>query len=896
MGRLNGTSYCQLDRVEVTNLTRNWSETLEYPDTIIVLGSSSDASLNIAATQGLGQNVPNPFDCETRVELSLSQREKVRMQLLDASGRQYADYSGSLDAGMHTFDISAASPQTYILSAVVGDKPYSIRMVNVGNGCGSSIRYSGVSGYITAKLTTANEFHSGDNMRYVGYATIGSTIVTSEVIEQPQSVSQDLTLNFTTSGTVNGHDWVDLGLPSGLLWATCNVGSTTPEGYGDYFAWGETTTKETYTADNYTYSDNPTTLPPSADAATVNWGAGWRMPTQTEMNELLSNCTYEWTTQNGVNGCLFTGPNGNSIFLPAAGYHYGSDLNNVGSYARYWSCLPDASITSFAWGLYFSSGTCGVHSYGRFFGFSVRPVIPPATVTVTFDANGGTGTMAPQTFTTGVAQALTANSFTRTDYVFSGWNTSADGSGTSYSDGQSISISANMTLYAQWNGTVNGHEYVDLGLPSGRLWATCNVGATSPEGYGDFFAWGETSTKTTYNWSTYQYCNGSGTTLTKYCNNTVYGNNGYTDNLTTLEASDDAATANWGSGWRMPTYDELNELKSNCTVTWTTRNGVNGRLFTGPNGNSIFLPAAGHRYDSSSDGTTYYGRYWSSSLYTENAGRASYLYFSLYSYDTGDRERYYGMPVRPVVLPATVTVTFNANGGTGTMAPQTFTTGVAQALTVNSFTRTDYFFSGWNTSADGSGTSYSNGQSISISANMTLYAQWTPADYVDLGLPSGLLWATCNVGSTTPEGYGDYFAWGETTTKETYSEDNYTYSDNPTTLPPSADAATANWGTGWRMPTKEEMNELENNCTVTWTTRNGVNGRLFTGPNGNSIFLPAAGYRWNSSLYDNGSYGYYWSSSLYTGNPRALHFSSDNCYVAGYDRSYGFSVRPVCAQ
>ncbi|MBO7652233.1 MAG: hypothetical protein J6S84_05940 [Bacteroidales bacterium] len=141
MGRLNGTSYCQLDRVEVTNLTRNWSETLEYPDTIIVLGSSSDATLNIAATQGLGQNVPSPFDCETRVELSLSQSEKVRMQLLDASGRQCADYSGSLDAGVHTFDISASNPQTYILSAVAGDKPYSIRMVNVGNGCGSSIRY-----------------------------------------------------------------------------------------------------------------------------------------------------------------------------------------------------------------------------------------------------------------------------------------------------------------------------------------------------------------------------------------------------------------------------------------------------------------------------------------------------------------------------------------------------------------------------------------------------------------------------------------------------------------------------------------------------------------------------------------------------------------------------------
>ncbi len=101
-GQLNGTSYCRLERVAVTNLTRGWTETIEYPDTIIVLGyyATNVTDLNIAATQGLGQNIPNPFDCETRVELSVSQRENVRMQLLDASGKQYADYSGSLDAGV----------------------------------------------------------------------------------------------------------------------------------------------------------------------------------------------------------------------------------------------------------------------------------------------------------------------------------------------------------------------------------------------------------------------------------------------------------------------------------------------------------------------------------------------------------------------------------------------------------------------------------------------------------------------------------------------------------------------------------------------------------------------------------------------------------------------------
>ena len=195
-GQFNGTDYCRLDSVKVTNLTRNWTEIVEYPDTIIVLGGTVGTDLNIAATQGLGQNIPNPFDCETRVELSVSQREEVRMQLLDVAGKLYAEYKGSLNAGLHTFDISAANPQTYLLNAIVGDRQYSIRMVNVGSGCGCSIKYAGVSGGIEAKLTTTNEFQIGDNMRYVGYATIDGQSLTSAAVEQAQYVSQYVTLHF----------------------------------------------------------------------------------------------------------------------------------------------------------------------------------------------------------------------------------------------------------------------------------------------------------------------------------------------------------------------------------------------------------------------------------------------------------------------------------------------------------------------------------------------------------------------------------------------------------------------------------------------------------------------------------------------------------------------------
>lgn len=165
------------------------------------------------------------------------------------------------------------------------------------------------------------------------------------------------------------------------------------------------------------------------------------------------------------------------------------------------------------------------------------------------------------------------------------------------------------------NGTYNGHDYVDLGLPSGTLWATCNVGAENPEAYGDYFAWGETQSKDAYNWSTYIYCNGDYNQLTKYCPQSDLGFNGFTDDLDALLPDDDAATAHWGEGWRTPTYENWVELLSKCSHTWTTRNGVNGCLFTGRNGNSIFLPAASSRNDDESRNAGDEGSYWSRSLH-----------------------------------------------------------------------------------------------------------------------------------------------------------------------------------------------------------------------------------------------------------------------------------------
>lgn len=187
------------------------------------------------------------------------------------------------------------------------------------------------------------------------------------------------------------------------------------------------------------------------------------------------------------------------------------------------------------------------------------------------------------------------------------------------------------------------YEYVDLGLSV--KWATMNVGAESPEDYGDYFAWGETEPKSTYDWGTYKWCNGSSNTMTKYCTSLIYGK---VDPKTTLDPEDDAAHVNWGGDWRMPTMDELNELRNNCTWTWTSQNGVNGYKVVGPNGNSLFLPAAGGRSDGYLGIAGSYGFYWSSSLSEYRSYYAQSLDFNVGDVGWYGDYRYCGFSVRPV--------------------------------------------------------------------------------------------------------------------------------------------------------------------------------------------------------------------------------------------------------
>ena len=483
-------------------------------------------------------------------------------------------------------------------------------------------------------------------------------------------------------------------------------------------------------------------------------------------------------------------------------------------------------------------------------------------------------------------------------------------------------------------------EYVDLGLSV--CWATFNVGATKPEEFGDYYAWGETETKSSYDWSTYKWCNGSLSTFTKYCNISNFGNEGFTDTLKVLTPEDDVAYVKWGGSWRMPTKAEQDELRNNCTWIWTTLNGVNGILATsnktGYTDRSIFLPAAGHRYDTKLSSVGDGGSYWSSSLRTDYPDRACNLNFiPIYeSWGTYDTDRSSGYSVRPVCPSnewlSSVSISFVEDNKTLLVGGNA----ILSVIVKNNNEVYDYNPDEWNSDnpsvaivdQNGAVTALSEGIAHITVSIQSLSAQCTvfvvkesdiQHDYVDLGL--SVKWATCNVGAMMPQDYGAYYAWGETETKSSYIWKNYKFRtsgdsynnvkfnkyntssnygtvDNKNTLDIEDDVAHVKWGGSWRMPTKAEQDELRNNCTWALTTLNGINGYLITsnktGYTDCSIFLPAAGYRDVTRLRYVGSFGYYWSSSL--DSPiGAYGLQSRSSVSSGYcDRYYGLSVRPVC--
>lgn len=496
-------------------------------------------------------------------------------------------------------------------------------------------------------------------------------------------------------------------------------------------------------------------------------------------------------------------------------------------------------------------------------------------------------------------------------------------------------------------GYENGYGYVDLGLSV--KWAVENVGASSPYGYGDYYAWGETIAKNEYYWSNYAFrINGDSydnITFSKYNNSSKNSGDGNADYKTVLDLEDDVASVLFGGRWRMPTEDEWTELRTKCTWTWLSLNEVDGYRVSGPNGNSIFLPSARYRNGSHIAGSG--GYYWSSSL--SGGSQACYLGFSRNGVHAFSCIRRYGLSVRPVL--ADVEEALEVNELDLNVSELSLTEGDVETLMVT-YTPSDAKDKStiWESSnlavatvdpygritakKPGKATilAKSNGASATCVVTVSKKADQTTGisnghEWVDLGL--SVKWAATNVGATSPGDYGDYYAWGETSPKKHYSWNTLKYCmdttgdafskyvprdrpeywglsgspDNKTSLDPSDDAAHQNWGGDWRMPTFKEWGELEKSCDWIWTSRNGHRGCLVTSKtNGNSIFLPAAGGRHEGALDQDGSSGYYWSSSLDTEAPcwgvyglfvSATFTSEDVEGFLNYSRCHGFSVRPV---
>lgn len=401
-----------------------------------------------------------------------------------------------------------------------------------------------------------------------------------------------LIANQSGNGSESNHEYVDLGLPSGTLWSTCNIGSETPYDFGLYFRWGEPDTKsskEVFTRTGGLWNgksngelssegviDEYHNLTAKYDAATVLWGKDWKTPNEDEFKELVRYCTAQWTRLNMRDGYLFTSTiNSQTIFLPCSGLILNKEELYVDTRGYYIGATTTGGTST---NLYLSQDGVSVGSMSRSHGRTIRPVRKKESNKPFFD------------------------------------------------DKDSI---------------VNGHLYVDMGLPSGTLWASTNVGATNSSEIGTKFFWGFESTEIP----------------SIYWDNGLLGNKEKLTELGIIDADGnltygrDAAMYNWGAQWRMPTIEECSELLSNTTKELITINDVKGWLLTAKNGNTLFFPVT----DISS--TYNFASYWSSSIspQADNSDEACIL--NIYDdsvilpLDWADyiKTRNSPLPVRPVV-------------------------------------------------------------------------------------------------------------------------------------------------------------------------------------------------------------------------------------------------------
>ena len=757
-------------------------------------------------------------------------------------------------------------------------------------------------------------------------------------------------------------DEIDLGLS--VKWASFNLGATAPEENGDYYAWGELKRKGSFdkqynwssykwynegiaditkynTDQGSTYFDNLVELEEDDDVAHVKLRGDWRMPTKDEYQELLDNCTSEWLRINGVYGRKYTstkaGFTDKWIFLPAAGHGFLNSIINVGEEGFYSSSSLDVDQSGWSWVLQFDNNNAhtGIWGCDRYNGASIRPV---STSVTSVTLNKASLTLVEGNMATLVATVEPQKSAIGKVVHWS----SSDESVAIVDQNGNIRIlqGGNATITAECGGksaecditaySIQVPNVVDLGLSV--MWGSFNLGAYAQEGYGNYYAWGETETKAEYTDNNYKWYSSGGNiyggfSYTKYNSDAYYGT---VDNLVELESEDDAAYVKLTDGlpktddWRMPIADEFAELIDNCTVESTTINGIEGSKFTskiaGYTNKWIFFPYSGNMRTSPSGNGV--GFYWSSSgetdaLYYYNAH--IFYVFPSNQYLALEIPRTYGCTIRPVFGPRAIALSsVNLDKTELTIVRGGYKQLTATVLPNNATVNTVIWRS-WNESV---ATVDQNGMVHAISPGRTRVEAkcGTKIEYctvivfpapVDLGL--SVKWAAWNLGASSPEGYGNYYAWGETETKSDYSvntyqwynngndhdilkyntNNNYGAVDNYVELRQADDVAYTILGTGWRMPTEAETIELFQNCTWTETTQNGVHGVEVRGNNGNSIFLPESGVMNGVNLNSTGTFGLYWTSSLVQPNTGRSYQVASYSTMSSLNRHLGLTIRPV---
>ncbi len=786
------------------------------------------------------------------------------------------------------------------------------------------------------------------------------------------------------------HAYVDLGLSSGVLWATTNIGARNEYDPGSFFMWGKA---EPYSEGQESwdgYSDNELRekgvissglLTAKYDAANVNWGEHWRLPTLEEIEELLT-LDSDWIIRNGVEGREFKGKNGKTLFIPA------NDQNAANKNLELWTSTVHKFYINEGVGS--AAGHSSIYGVGsddmtRSVGTAIRPVRVSCPIALTykelfFDKIDTTISLGFYSIPSDRIKASEV-SWTSSDERIA---TVKNGLVTSVSDGFCVITGRYKNYRIRCNIQVGDdikHDYVDLGLPSGTLWATTNIGTTLPDGFGQYFAWGATNEKEGFKWY-------------KMTTNTLM-EKGVVDDKSRINPIYDVATVQWGEDWRMPSPDELNELWNVCKKEWQRVNGVNGVVFVGPNGRSIFMPAAG--YKSTNIGTT--GYYWSSETYGYNTAYTDsrILRFSLdyYGVELSGGMSSQGVgdacPVRPVrkIIPNTVTFSIAEDEieMATTDAPRKLTYSCVPADVLSrldvkwsssdeTVATGDYGFarpvgegecviSGdyknthveckvkvtttrvsikdtirmklngldgdlgftcypadkikisdfkWKVSDESVAKMMYYNQLLAVSKDTCVltgvYKDFNVSsvvivedqqindtidgvEYVDLGLPSGTLWAVSNVGAKSATGEGTYFKWGDVTPNANSNSSgnskeylrNNGIIDSADVLSVAFDVATRYIGVGHKMPTKAQMEELIENCTVSYARMNQKTGCCFVSKNnGKELFLLATGYMYMSAARSTADC-FYWSSSLPSEDSKTAY-----CYHAPYTETGGLDT------